>query len=629
MEAKDAFSSVDIQAVARAIQSLGKCWLDKAYDVEGGSFLFTFRVPERDKVRLLVEPGRFLALTTGEVAHRPEPGSFSQNVRKWLSGLPLVGIEQPGGERYLELAFQRSMEEKPRLLVIELFGDGNLLVVREGTIVAILTQRKWAHRTLRPGEAYMRPPSRRDPFALTRTEIATALSQSKTSLVTTLAARLSLGGPLAEEVVARAGLDPASPASLEPDRTAEKILGSWKGVLAEVGTDPKGYLYSENGTLIDVQPFAAARWRDRPGVACTEVPTFSEAARQYFAAHPKIAQVKPPEEIERERLERLRTQQMEGITLLEGMAKELRDAADAILTNYSEVEARVKTLLDRIPDSEEAEIEVKGKKVRLNARKPPRAAATELYEEAKRQAPKLEGAKRALEQTESALATLGKRKVATSRRKAAEAAVHRTRNFWFEKAPRWFITSKGIPVVAGRDAKSNDGVVKRYLKETDFYIHADVHGAPSVVVKVPQGKEVTPESLEEAGAWAVSFSKAWRAGHASADAFWVRGDQVSKAGGSGEYVPVGSWVIHGSKHVMRDLPISLVIGEVTFEGERLLVSAPPKALATPDGRTLYRISPGDERRRAAVEKELARGLGVSLTTVQSLLPGGGVQAERA
>ena len=124
------------------------------------------------------------------------------------------------------------------------------------------------------------------------------------------------------------------------------------------------------------------------------------------------------------------------------------------------------------------------------------------------------------------------------------------KHHWFEKY-RWFISSEGAIVIGGRDAATNDLVVRRYLNPDDTYVHADIHGAPSVIVKHPAPGEpaLTDASMIEAAQWGVSFSKAWRVGLASADAFWVAADQVSKAAASGEFVARGAWVIHGTKHI--------------------------------------------------------------------------------
>lgn len=628
MVAKDAFSAVDTLALSLELKAMGKARFEKAYDLPNGSFLLTFKAEGREKKKLVVVPGKYAAFTDAEsVEHEESPGPFSTSLRQIFGGMMLTRVDQPGGERYLEFAFERPLEEKPRLLVIEFFGGGNVIAVRDGKIVAVATPKTWAHRILRPGERYVRPPSRRDPFKLTLADVAAALSRSKTSIVTTLAARLSLGGTLAEEVVGRMGVEPGEPANLDPEGRGQEVLRALSSILAEVTEPPSGFLYSEGVTLLDFEPFPSVRWRNNPSISVDILPRFSQAAQRFFSSSAPLPPAQQSEEDERARLERLKEQQMAGIAALESMAKELREAADSILANYQDVEEHVKKILGEIPDAKEVEVDVGGRKAKIDPRRPTRDNAQRMYDSAKKQLPKLSGAKQALQKTEAALASLSEsaRGAGTS---TASNKPKRTKHFWFEKAPRWFVTSEGIPVVGGRDAKSNDMVVKRYLKEEDRYIHADVHGAPSIVVKVAKGSEISDSSLREAGIWAVSYSKAWRAGHASADAYWVKGDQVSKAGSSGEFVPAGSWVIHGTKHVMRDLPIELAIGEVTFEGERLLVSAPPQALARAGARALWSLKPGDEKERTEVIRQLSKDMGVSMDTIQSLLPGGGVRVSR-
>lgn len=51
----------------------------------------------------------------------------------------------------------------------------------------------------------------------------------------------------------------------------------------------------------------------------------------------------------------------------------------------------------------------------------------------------------------------------------------------------------------------NEMVVKRHLKPRDVYVHADLHGAASVVIKNPSGKEPPPKTLHEAGIMALCY----------------------------------------------------------------------------------------------------------------------------
>lgn len=81
----------------------------------------------------------------------------------------------------------------------------------------------------------------------------------------------------------------------------------------------------------------------------------------------------------------------------------------------------------------------------------------------------------------------------------------------------WFISAENYLVIAGRDQQQNEMIVKRYLRagETqtqapqmtsdllslyssflicsgDVYVHADLHGATSCVIKNPSGKSFAP-----------------------------------------------------------------------------------------------------------------------------------------
>lgn len=131
------------------------------------------------------------------------------------------------------------------------------------------------------------------------------------------------------------------------------------------------------------------------------------------------------------------------------------------------------------------------------------------------------------------------------------------KRYWFENF-FWFISSDGYLVVAGRDAEQNELLVKRYMKSNDIYVHADLHGASSVIVKnVSNTEQVPPKTLTEAGTMAVCYSTAWEAKIATTS-WWVYPNQVSKTAPAGEYLTLGAFIIRGKKNY---LPLStLVLG---------------------------------------------------------------------
>lgn len=148
--------------------------------------------------------------------------------------------------------------------------------------------------------------------------------------------------------------------------------------------------------------------------------------------------------------------------------------------------------------------------------------------------------------------------------------------FWFEKF-YWFISSENYLVIAGRDQQQNELIVKRYLRANDIYVHADIQGASSIVIRnpftgSPNDPQATPppKTLLEAGAMAISYSVAWDA-KITTSAYWVRSDQVSKTAPTGEYLETGSFMIRGKKNFLP--PCHLILGlSVMFKLEESSIS---------------------------------------------------------
>lgn len=130
--------------------------------------------------------------------------------------------------------------------------------------------------------------------------------------------------------------------------------------------------------------------------------------------------------------------------------------------------------------------------------------------------------------------------------------------FWFEKF-FWFISSENFLVIGGKDAQQNELLVKRYMKPNDVYVHADLHGAATVVVKNSGTGPIPPKTLNEAGTFAVCFSAAWDSKVLTA-AYWVTPDQVSKTAPSGEYLTVGSFMIRGKKNFLPPSQLTMGFG---------------------------------------------------------------------
>ena len=137
---------------------------------------------------------------------------------------------------------------------------------------------------------------------------------------------------------------------------------------------------------------------------------------------------------------------------------------------------------------------------------------------------------------------------------------------WFEKF-NWFITTEGYLCISGRDAQQNELLVKRYMKPYDAYVHADIAGAASCVVKAKLSNTgddsaqkdtvISPIALQEAAVNTICRSIAW-SNKIIIGAWWVWGNQVSKTPPTGEYLTTGSFMIYGKKNFLS--PASLELG---------------------------------------------------------------------
>ncbi|XP_072126852.1 ribosome quality control complex subunit NEMF [Mobula birostris] len=177
------------------------------------------------------------------------------------------------------------------------------------------------------------------------------------------------------------------------------------------------------------------------------------------------------------------------------------------------------------------------------------------YYDQKRHAAKKE--QKTVEAAEKAFKSAEKKTKKTLKEVQTVITIQKARKvYWFEKF-LWFVSSENYLVIAGRDQQQNELIVKRYLKPGDIYVHADLHGATSCVIKNQKGETVPPRTLMEAGTMAICYSAAWDA-RVITSAWWVLHNQVSKTAPTGEYLTTGSFMIRGKKNYLP--PSYLMMG---------------------------------------------------------------------
>lgn len=122
-----------------------------------------------------------------------------------------------------------------------------------------------------------------------------------------------------------------------------------------------------------------------------------------------------------------------------------------------------------------------------------------------------------------------------------------------------FISSENFLVIGGKDMQQNENLVKKYLKAGDAYVHAEIHGASSVIVKNHTSSPIPALTLSQAGSMTICRSNAWKE-KVLVQAYWVHADQVSKTPPTGLSLPTGSFMIRGRKNFLPSMPLVMGVG---------------------------------------------------------------------
>lgn len=249
-------------------------------------------------------------------------------------------------------------------------------------------------------------------------------------------------------------------------------------------------------------------------------------------------------------------------------------------------------------------------KITLDWRKSARENAQGCYSLSKELAKKAEGARKAIEETKREIEEARSQKEKADA-DAAKAPAMKRKKEWFEKY-RWFYTTGGRLVVAGRDAKQNDLLVAKVMADEDLFFHADIQGAPATIL--PGGKNASAQEKRETAQFAASHSSAWKTGAAAVDVYAVGKGQLSKHA-QGGFVGAGGFAISGEREWFRGTALGLAVG---VKGG-IAIALP---LVHPDAKKMaYEIFPGASEKGAAA-KELAKAIGTNPDELLLILPSG-------
>jgi len=582
---KEVLTSIDLAVVLRELGKLSGCSVRNVYVPLRDLLVLELRCGD-DVLYLVAEAGRRIHVSRH--IFTTESLGVARQFRKFLDGARLVGVGQLGLERVAVLEFESGgrrlklyVELLPRGIIALVDGDGRVLAVNRGL--------KVRDREVRPGTRYVPPPAPTDILRASPEDVVAAARGFSGNLAQFLVRVFGIPPEVVNEV-----LDPrvrtAKVAELGTD-VVLKYVDEVREFIRKVLESPRPCLIISSGRPVGFLPFTPSRVAE--GLEVVEYKSMNQLVEEYFrelSSHEQkqaeLARIKEEEarvsktleeaESELRRLEEYVAAVSRELELFERnyhvveeiwgcCRRAIKDCGWGCLERCGPVEGNPSegSVLIRLPDGElkllvykdlvEQYSELRGRYVHL----------TEKYGRARA----------VVEELKRRLDELARRRV------LLEALRVRPRRVsWFSRF-LWVETSSGFLAIGGRDASQNEVIVRRYLGPRDIFMHADIHGA-AVFVILTQGREVGERDLYEVATLAASYSKAWKAGLASVDVFWVYGDQVKLAAPPGQYLPRGSFMVYGQRNYIRGVKLRLGIGVAYYGDTYDIVIGPPELVAS-------------------------------------------------
>lgn len=585
-------SMTTIDLLAWLVENRERLLGARVVNIYSSNNLFLLKIwSKKGKELLLLEPGRRIHLTRYEhrVGEQKAPTPLVSGLRKYIRGSKIIDVRQVGTDRIAEITVE--IANTCYRLIVELMPRGLLLLLdSSGKIIYSTEYREMRDRVIHRGIEYRPPPPPPDINKLTLDEALELIKRGK-DLVRGLVRGLGLPSEVAEEILARLGLEKSLKTRDIGRDIVRKIINEAREIINSILSGRiEAYHVIVDGRLETVLPYRPLAYND---AELKKYESFNDALDDYFAKIEKEEYSLTEKKELETALARVRAsieKQKETIKKYEEEAKSKYILARKLSENYSLLEQIincVNTLYDEygwegVTECEHVikydkhqgivTIDVNGTKASFRIKTKPYEVLNEYFKQAKEYKRKAERAERVLGELEEKMNELAQKML----REETKSKAKIRRKEWYEKY-HWLITGNGFLVIGGRNIDQNESIAKKYLEANDIFMHADIHGAPVVIIKTG-GKQPSKEDLSEAAVIAACYSKAWKTGAGYVDVYWVKGSQISKSPPSGEYLPKGSFMVYGKRNYLR-VQLVLGIGVEIEEGTPKIIVGKPERIA--------------------------------------------------
>ncbi len=599
-------TSFDIAAILTELHAtIVGSRINNIYQVSPVTYLFTFP----SNIQLLIELGRRVHLTRYTIKRPSQPSQFCKILRKHLRRGTVQDLIMPRFERIIILIIKA--RQTTYRLYLELFGKGNaILVDNQDMIMYASSYRTMRDRDITRHQLFRLPPTRgKDPTQITEKEMVSLLDY-KGNLVQVLTRTLSIGGLYAEELLQRSNLDKGAAIESITVDDLNRIHCELTKLLKEFKEHPQPHVVeAAPGRAIDVLPIKLHIYNPYNTKTFT---SFNEAADTYFTElsyQKDAADIDHHTETKRQidEQQRILRQQEESLQIFKLTAEKNTQMGDLIYTHIQHLDplrqnalkilkgdqceskkiGAIKSVASHLPSplnitnidpaTQSIYLTINKYEIQIRLRQSIYENASNYYNEAKRAREKIEGVITSIADTKRIIKRLQSEGARSVSLPSLEPPSIQRRRRWYEKF-HWAYSQEGFLLLGGRDATTNELLIKRHTESSDLIFHADIVGAPFVVLKT-NGQTPSNSSLEEAAQLAVTYSKAWQSGYSSLNAYWVQPNQVTKDAPSGEYLTRGAFMIKGIKTYLRNIPLRLAIGTHKIEQYWQIIGGPPSAIA--------------------------------------------------
>ena len=584
------FSNFDVYAIVKELDMiLVNSSISNVYEIQD---LLILKINTKlGKKNLIIKKDSRINLTEFEYPIPKFPSQYIITLRKFLKNRRILSISQYRFDRVIIIELS-DVNEGSWKFIIELFNKGNFLLIDANNIIKVAKRYKiFRDRSILAKQEYSYPKSKeKDFFSINNEDFKLIFKNSENEIVRELSRSLRISGLYSEELCYRANVDKITISKNISGKNLEELYTAFKKLRNQLlfGEIDAHIVLDKQGNDSAVLPFEVEILKEYPKRGFS---SFNQAVDEF---HSKIDyhsikipkdqkindQIKSQQKILQNQQDYLQEQKIEkkkyyeiGESLYNDLSK-LEKLISVILDarkkgyKWDEIndklkEARIENLEGTeffnkiLPSTNQIIINIVGYEVYLDLKRSLGENANLIYSKGKKADKKIKGTIIAIKETKEKIEKLELKKGALE--EEINFLIKKPKKKWYEKF-RWFISTDGFLIIGGRDATSNEIIFKKYMEPFELVFHTNIPGSPLVIIKNPERKEISENTINEAADFTASYSRAWKENWGVVDVFYVQPAQVTKSPPSGEYLQKGSFAISGRKKIIKNARTQLAIG---------------------------------------------------------------------